>query len=191
MRALDDHFIKFQEGTREAFSHFFLKYHMVIYFYLRKRVDDEAVAQDLTQEAFIVLYNNRHKIAGEEHLRAFLYRTAKICFLNHRRKARAQQAMQEAKAYHLQHELLASEAADALEFERAAAASELHTALQGLSARRRNIIEMRFMHELDVRTIALRLNITEQTVRNTISQSLVFLQERLAGSIRKKNPLFT
>lgn len=62
------------------------KYYTPIYRYCMVRVNDTAVAEDLTQDVFAVAWNEREKLTRHENPPGFLYRTAQNLALAYLRK---------------------------------------------------------------------------------------------------------
>lgn len=60
-------------------------YYQSIYNYCRVRLGDDYVAQDCTQETFLVLYRKTDKLDFTDNIRAWLYRTADNIMKNYRK----------------------------------------------------------------------------------------------------------
>jgi RNA polymerase sigma-70 factor (ECF subfamily) len=63
-------------------AHLFERYHVEVFAYLFRMVNDREGAQDLAQETFVNVYRNRNQIAGLQNPRAWLYRIATNLALN-------------------------------------------------------------------------------------------------------------
>jgi RNA polymerase sigma factor (sigma-70 family) len=169
---------------RKAFSIFFMRHYASTYAYLLRNTKDEALAKDLCQEAFVVLYGNRANFSNEKHMIGYLFRTAKYLFLNHMRKKRAYVRVSINPCHDIADSINTQEGPYSYITD---VTKKLIAALEALSPRRKAIIEMRFLKELDVRTIASTLSISEQTVRNTLTQSLGVLYEGITRLPRKNS----
>jgi RNA polymerase sigma-70 factor (ECF subfamily) len=151
---------------------------------LWRKTHDAALAEDLTQDTFIILLKNRAKIRDENHLTCFLYRVAGILFAVFVRGEKARQHMEEDLAYAIKEDcrLIADQDAIREEFlNDYRDGPGLRQAFQGLPPRKRRIVNLFFFHGMNTKQIAERLHIIEQTVRNHLSQSMKMLRERLSG----------
>jgi RNA polymerase sigma factor (sigma-70 family) len=162
-------FSAFRDGSRDAMAFFYKFCEQGVYSYLYRMTRDEAAAKDLFSEAFYVLMTNHAKIVNLRHLIGFLYRTALHLYLQSTR-SRSNRLDSEREWSRIM-ETEAGLVADHTEF--------VYGVLDILSPRRKAVIRMRFLEGLSVHDISLRLGITEQTVRNTINQSLDILRRQL------------
>lgn len=64
-------------GKEEAFQLLFDRYHKNIYRFVYKFVRSAELADDLTQEILIKLWNNRHKLTHVESFKGYLFESAK------------------------------------------------------------------------------------------------------------------
>ena len=167
-----------QEEPEKAFSLYFARHYAGIRKYLLRMGKDLTLAEDLAQEAFIILFENKAKIANEQHLLGFLHRTARNAFIRHLRRAKACRKVG-GPPYSGDFLDVSNPGTDEIP-------DALLAALECLSPRRKLIVEMRFFKECDVKTIASRLRISEQTVRNTLTQSLAFLHDEINCPCAKK-----
>ncbi|GGC22049.1 DNA-directed RNA polymerase sigma-70 factor [Parapedobacter defluvii] len=76
-------------GNREAFDTLFRNFFPKLSRFLRGMLDDEAAADDLAQDIFVKLWQNRDLFAHIENLDAYLFTAAKNALYNHiKRKAK-------------------------------------------------------------------------------------------------------
>jgi len=161
-----------RNDSREAFATVYRRYCDGVYLCTRKLSGDEDLASDLTQEVFKSLWEYRVQLKDARHLRRYIFFMARCHFLAALRKVRTVLELQEELA-------MVSEPAEPsieLAIVTEEAFAELEAALRELSPQRRVVVQLRFFEGLDIRTIALRLGIAEQTVRNHISQAIAFLR---------------
>jgi RNA polymerase sigma-70 factor (ECF subfamily) len=64
----------------QAFAEVYDRYFGIIYLFLRKMVQDEDLAEDMTQEIFLALYENRTS-SDIRSLRAYLYQSARYALI--------------------------------------------------------------------------------------------------------------
>lgn len=142
-----------------------------------KRVRDEEVAQDITQEIFISLWENRERLAITGHLRAYLQGAVKYKVINYFKSAIVKGQYQDDLAL-LTADQIAPSAENKLMLKDLN--KEIDEALEYLPEKMRVIFRMSRMQEKTIREISEELNLSAQTVKNQISAALKVLKERLS-----------
>jgi RNA polymerase sigma-70 factor (family 1) len=142
-----------------------------------KRLRDEEIAQDITQEIFISLWENRAQLQIEGSLRAYLQGAVKYKVINYFKSAIIKEKHQEDLALLIQHEMAGS-AENTLMLKDLE--QEIDTALLELPERMRLIFKMSRKQEKTIREISTELDLSAQTVKNQISAALKLLKERLS-----------
>lgn len=142
-----------------------------------KRVHDEEIAQDITQEIFISLWENRCRLQIEGSLRAYLQGAVKYKVLNYFKSAIIKEKHEEDLALLIRHETAAS-AENVLNLKDLNL--EIDSALHELPERMRLIFWMSRKQEKTIREISTELDLSAQTVKNQISAALKLLKERLS-----------
>jgi RNA polymerase sigma factor (sigma-70 family) len=171
-----EQFELFKQGDTNAHAYFFQRHHEGIYNYIRNMAADAETARELSQDVFKRLWDLRANVHSPQQLAAYVYVMARHLFLQHLRKLNvaantAQELaytaeMQEAMNNELQivcHRVLA----------------ELRLAMQRLSTKRKLVLQLLYIKELDINAIAQLLKLSPQTVRNHKAQATAFLRERL------------
>jgi len=77
---------KLVAGEEYAFAAIYLKYKSPVFSIVKKFVHAEELAEDLTQEAFIKLWESRNKLSDVQSLRAYLFTVAKNHTINSLKK---------------------------------------------------------------------------------------------------------
>jgi len=142
-----------------------------------KRVRDEEIAQDITQEIFISLWENRAQLNIEGSLRPYLQGAVKYKVINYFKSSIVKEKHQEDLTLLIQHETSAS-AENAMILKDLT--REIDSALQDLPERMRLIFWMSRKQEKTIREISSELDLSAQTVKNQISAALKLLKERLS-----------
>lgn len=144
-----------------------------------RNAHDWHTAQECTQHAFVKLFAAREKINDEGHLERFLMRVAKNCWLQKLRGGKT------ARNFEVELDLLiaATVPDNDPEMDAHDTLRRLQLALGKLSPQRRKVVEMYFFEGIKIREIAARLSIAEQTARNTLSASIIFLRNEMRGQI--------
>jgi RNA polymerase sigma-70 factor, ECF subfamily len=84
----DEHLmLAFSKGSAESFNELFLRYKQPIYGFFRRRTADPSHAEELTQEAFLVLLRAANRYEPRALFRTYLYAIAFKILRAHRRKA--------------------------------------------------------------------------------------------------------
>jgi RNA polymerase sigma-70 factor (ECF subfamily) len=86
--ASDEHLmLAFSKGSADSFNELFLRYKQPIYGFFRRRTADPSHAEELTQEAFLVLLRAASRYEPRALFRTYLYAIAFKILRAHRRKA--------------------------------------------------------------------------------------------------------
>src|SRR5580693_2912567 len=86
--ASDEHLmLAFSKGSAESFNELFLRYKQPIYGFFRRRTADPTHAEELTQEAFLVLLRAASRYEPRALFRTYLYAIAFKILRAHRRKS--------------------------------------------------------------------------------------------------------
>ena len=87
MTSDDQLILAFQQGSREAFTEIFERYREPVYGFFRRRLDNPARAEELTQECFLALLQNVKRYEPRASFRSYLYGIAMHMVFAERRKA--------------------------------------------------------------------------------------------------------
>lgn len=74
-------------GSRRAFETFYKDYHARLYATIYFLCDDESLAEDLVQEAFLKLWVNRDKLQASQSLTGYVKTIGRNLFLDHQRRS--------------------------------------------------------------------------------------------------------
>lgn len=69
--------------SHTEFKKFFHKFFPSVYALMQKYTEDEELARDITQEAFMKLYESREEFETVDNAKAFLYTIARRLYFNH------------------------------------------------------------------------------------------------------------
>jgi RNA polymerase sigma-70 factor, ECF subfamily len=153
---------RIRAGDREAFRAFFERHHAALFQFLRRRGAESDDAEDLVQNAFIMIWERRHTIDPSRSLRAFLFQSAYRRALNlFRDTARFDRSADAEET-----------AAGELNVEGMGMHDALMKAVDALPERRRMVFELTFLRELTYREAAEVLGISVKTVENQMAHAL-------------------
>ncbi|HEX4374057.1 MAG TPA: RNA polymerase sigma-70 factor [Puia sp.] len=165
----------FRMGSEKAFAILFRQFYPALCFYAIGFTDDQAVAEDIVEEIFIMVWNKREKFNHFKVLRSFLYSSVRNACLNWIKQ----------KARHAKHEKRIADFTDISESShleklvRAEVFRDVNTAFEKLPPKCRKIISMIFFEGKKVREVAEELNLSIGTVKTQKARGLMLLRNRL------------
>jgi len=171
-----EQFELFKKGDKDAYAYFFVLHHKGIYSYIRNMAADAETAKDLSQDVFKRLWDLRGNINSPQHLAAYIYVMARHLFLENLRKLKVMSHAARDLAYTASMEANMNRE---LEIVCHRVLGEMKAAMQRLSAKRKLVLRLLYIKELDINTVAQMLMLSPQTVRNHKAQATAFLREKL------------
>ncbi|WP_344849173.1 RNA polymerase sigma-70 factor [Pedobacter jeongneungensis] len=166
-----------QCGSHRAMEEIYQVYWEGVFDAALKKTGDEALAQDITQEIFISLWENRKTINLSGSLGAYLHGAVKYKVINYFRSGSIKEQHQPALIA-LMDEQHAAAADDKLILK------ELHlevdAAIALLPEKMQQVFSMSRKQEKSIKEIATELDISVQTVKNQISAALKLLKKSLS-----------
>jgi RNA polymerase sigma-70 factor (ECF subfamily) len=158
-----------------AFEQLFKKHHGRLVYFSFLIVKDQASAEDITQEAFITYWNQRHEVAeSPAAVKSFLYRTVRNASLN---VVRHQHVVAK---YEAQHEAVLTEEKTIVNFIiQSEVLSEIYRAIASLPPGCQQISRLGFLEGKKNQEIAEELGISINTVKTQKQRALHLLRLRL------------
>ena len=180
MSALFDHtMIKMGIENREGFDNLFRHYYPRLKSYVSSFVED-SVAEDITQDVFLYVWENRKKIYVGPAFHSYLFQagyTRSIDYLKKQQSVTGFSSLIQNEITQI-YETLSVNEGDILEnlysedfYEK------LYTLLELIPEQRRNVFLMAYMDGLKTKEIAANLDIPQRTVESHIYLTLKFLKE--------------
>jgi RNA polymerase sigma factor (sigma-70 family) len=162
-----------RRGRYEFFSQQYTAYLPRVLNYVRLRVNDEALAQDLTAQAFERALSRLHTLRDEGAFGAWLFRIARNVVAGHYRRHKREFSLesvvdQPATAPSVESEIVQSEELHAL-----------REVLSTLSDREQEIIRLRFIAGLTNRAIGKAMGLREGNVAVILYRALRKVRTRL------------
>lgn len=168
---------KIMEGEESAFSELYDRYSPALALYIKRFVNSSDLSEDLTQEVFIKMWQQRSKLEEVRSIKAYLFIMARNHTLNSLKKAlRSDVAMGEVinsfveQRNNTEEELLAKEYLEYLE-----------KALAALPLRTREIFKLCRQEGKSYDEVALALGIS----RNAVKNHMVGSMKVLSASVKK------
>jgi len=164
------------EGDELAFTECFHRYTPLLHPYIYKLIHSELWAEDLLQNLFSKLWDNRAALKNVENPSAYLYRIAanlSFDFLKHHAvEVKAQYWL--SRQLHQFNKDMGGEGIDFRMYERI-----VDEAVKNLSEQRRRVYLLKYEEGLSYEDIAQRLHISRNTVRNHLVESLQLIRDYL------------
>lgn len=171
----DDHgnlSAKIKSGDKAAFESFYRKHSSALTSFMRSKGLNQQEAEDLLQQAFLIIWENRIDIDPNRSLRSFLFTTAYRRMLN---IFRDKKDTVPEYAYRLTSDGQNPEEST----ETKEAIHQLHSALEKMPDKRRSVFELCYMQEFTYREAAEALGVTRKTVENHMALALKDLRKAL------------
>jgi len=153
-------------GDHAAYKEVFLKYFPKVKYFIAHFLKSETTAEDLTQEIFVKLWENRSKLASVQSFSSYIYRMARNATLNY-----IEHKNVEKKYFEQQYE---EELGQSIEEELYARELELlvHLTVNHMPLQRKRVYQMSRDEGLKNEDIAEQLNISKKTVENHLNIAL-------------------
>jgi RNA polymerase sigma-70 factor, ECF subfamily len=184
-KLLDDQILygRLKAGDEDALEALIERYHRPLYAFLYRLTDDQALADDLAQEVFIRLV--KHQGEPPQYFRAWLFTIARNLAHDHFRSRNyrreqsldaigEEQTVDEAWGISPEHHAIYLDGQQ-----------EVITALQTLSAEQREVIILRFYHDMALSEIADITNAPLGTVKSRLFHALKRLKRQLVQAVEQ------
>ena len=163
-----------KNGDHAAFKKFFDNHHKFLYHFLLKRGMSEQQAEDLLQQAFVMVWEKRADIDPQKSLRSYLFRIAYTRMLNvirdHSKFDDSSDTIVHEATNTADKELVNQELAEAIE-----------TAISSMPEKRQTVFRLCFIQEFTYKDAAETLNVSVKTVENHMGLALKELRGKLVG----------
>lgn len=143
--------------------------------FLRRRVRDDATADDLTQETLLKVYRSRTALRDDTRLEAWLYRVARTTLIDYHRRQRPTEELPAA---------LAAESRDEVAAMRTAVATSMLRFLAQLPPAYREPVRLAELEGLPLAKIALRLGLSLTAVKSRVRRGRQMLKAKLQACCR-------
>lgn len=143
--------------------------------FVRRRVRDDATADDLTQETLLKVFRSRTALRDGQRLEAWLYRIARTTLIDHHRRARPTEALPAS---------LTSEPADEVAQLREAVIISTRRFLEELPEAYREPVRLAEIEGLPLAKIALRMDLSLTAVKSRVRRGRALLKRKLQDCCR-------
>ncbi|MGN6416540.1 MAG: RNA polymerase sigma factor [Pseudobacter sp.] len=171
-----------QSGDQKVFEEIYNRYHKPVYAYLLGFVKDNSLAEDLTHEVFMKIWDIRNQVTLHTSFSSYLFRICHNKAINTLEKIASDNKLRNRVMLHLQ-TLSSSEIQDAgklKEYDRL-----LETALESLPPQRRKVFQLCREEGKTYDETASQLGIS----RNTVKEHMVKAQKALRSFLDEKGEI--
>lgn len=173
----------FRNGDPAALTRIFNENYDSLYFYGKRLVADEDMVKDCVQNLFLKMWVARHKLMAVKSIRPYLLKSLRRHIGDQMSSQTRQRVCHE--QFTGEFEVTFSHEDFLIALQTSQDQSEaLVRSLNGLPARQREAIFLRFYEELDYEKIAEVMSLNIQSVRNLIYQSLKTIKGQLSVPAR-------
>lgn len=170
-----------QNETEEVFfTKLFTEHEYKLHTLIYRITKSHTYSQDIMQEVFLKLWENRAAFSGVQNWEAYLYRVTENKLLDFLRKAAHNKKMQRAIFENMNNTASPADEKTIINQYH----SIIQTAIEQLPAQRRAIYELSRKQGFDNKEIAEHLHLSPQTVKNQLSSALKSLRKILGNSFR-------
>ena len=166
-----------KEGSYEAYTVLYKFYLPYLYAFLYSVTRLKHFAEEVAQETFVRLWENRVAIKLDTSFKSYLFTIARNYMLNEFRRQINHPVFEEYCEYSNQLQLSENTTEKQLDFNEFR--KELNKAKQKLSSRQLEIFHLNKELGQSIPAIALRLKIAEKSVRNQLSTALSVLRKEM------------
>jgi RNA polymerase sigma-70 factor (family 1) len=164
------------KGSKKAFEVVYDRYYIGIFYFARRFVREEKIAEDITLETFLKLWERFPHFKSLQNIQAFLHVTAKHACLNHLRSQARMSAHQRELSYQLAQngeETLADQQVTARIYQ------YIYNEIEKLPPQVKRVFTLSYIDGLSNQAIAELLKINNQSVRNHKANALKYLRMTL------------
>jgi RNA polymerase sigma-70 factor (ECF subfamily) len=173
----DNHLVQLlQKGNVAAFDSLFDEYSQKLYCFALKYFRNEADAEELVQDVFVKVWENRKSLKSEHSFKSYLFTIA----LNQIRKHYNKKAVSLRYLESLRHETEPAENPHARDENYESVIRQLNELIDQMPPRRQEIFRKSKLEGKSSKEIASELHVSPGTVDNQVSEALRFLRSRLS-----------
>lgn len=171
-----------QKGNRDAFNNMFRYYYPRVMAYVSAIVNEE-VAEDIVQDVFLYVWENRRKLYAGAGFHSYLFQSAYTRCLDYFKK----QHVVDRYNHYKENGLL--EEYNSLQKDEASVIEELYSKdfykhlyelLEQLPVQRREVFILTYIEGMKAKEIAEKVQIPQRTVESHIYLTIKFLKERMS-----------
>ncbi len=156
-------------GDKDALSQIVKQYYNDVYLFLYRRLGDSYSAEDITQEVFLKFTQSLQQYKEKDKLKNYLLSIAINCSNDYYRKSKREVLSEEVE---MSEEALSVDS-DMRDF--------IKSALMQLPDEQRNVVILRYYHDMKIKEISHVINCSQSTVKSRLYRGEKQLKEILKG----------
>ena len=167
-----DLLVRISEGDRHAFRELYQRYTPVLHPFVKSLCNNDALCEDIVQEVFIKIWDNREKAVNIKQVKSYLFKAAKNRLLNELRKRKNERIFINTRHYN---GIDPETPEQQLTFKEGMRLG--NEALSRLSPKRRTIVEMSTREDLSLDEISARVGSSKNVVKKLLYQGLAMMKK--------------
>ena len=160
---------KFAEGHDEYFSTLYWRYSSRVYGYLKKKLSDRSMVDEIFQEVFLKIVKSRRSFKSDGHFAPWLFSIVRHCMIDGFRQKAHQTKTLEAVA--------ASSTSDTSDSEVSPYPIDLETLLGSLTEKDKMVLTLRYVEDLPFANVASKTGFSLANVRQIASRAIQKLRK--------------
>jgi RNA polymerase sigma-70 factor (ECF subfamily) len=164
--------MRISEGDRQAFRELYQFYTPILYPFIKSLCNDNALCDDIVQEVFVKLWENRDKAVNIQQVKPYLFRAAKNRFLNELRKQQNERTFINTNLFSV---INTETPEQQLAFKEGMRLGD--EALSRLSPKKRIIVALSTREDLSLDEISLRVGSSKNVVKKLLYQGLATIRK--------------
>ena len=166
-----------KNGSEKSFGLLYDLWVSRLYKFVYQYIKSEAITDDIVQETFCQIWNNRKGLDPTKSIQAYIFTTSYHLIIKELRRQINNPLLNEYIEYQENFTTDDNETAQQLEFDQFQ--QKLDLAKQKLTPRQREIFDLNKEYNLSAKEIADKLSISEQVVRNQLSTAIKCIRKDL------------
>lgn len=175
-----------RNGNKTAFKLLFEKYGTRLYQFSLRYLRDKEDAEDLLNEVFLKIWENRNNIKTDTSFQSYLFTIA----YNNIRQRFLKRSREEKYIQVFAEEYLADSSKEDDQLDYLLFVQKIHEIIELLPARRMEIFKMNYKEEFKSQEIAEKLGLSEQFVKNQLSLARKFIISKIKDDSNLAGILF-
>lgn len=174
MRIKEDLLIRLKAGEEKAFETLYWTYNSQVYHFINSLLFDKSLAEDLTQNVFLKIWEKHEQIEPEQGFTAYLFTIARHFVYKETEFRLSQHAM-----LHVENFDVSDNAIEEQQHDADSLREYIDSLIENLPPARREIFRLSRFEQLSNKEIAKKLSISEKTVETQLYRSFQYLRSKL------------
>lgn len=169
---------RFKNGDKESFKEIYYEHYMFLYNYGVKATSEKNLAEDCLQDLFLKLWKNRENLGEVISIKAYLYRAYVRVLFDELKKSKRVLEFSELEC---DEEISSVEEKIIKNQTETEFKGQINKALNQLSKRHRQVLELHYIEGLSYKQIEEILPIKYQAIRNYVHEGLKVMRKKMAS----------